>query len=359
MSAENTVFASPHAVASRTTPQIMGLVLLALAPATLVGFWQFGWPAFSLWLVCLLSCAVFEALCLQWAGRRVVPVLWDGSAVLTGWLLALSLPPWAPWWLGVLGSACAIVLGKQVFGGLGCNVFNPAMVGRTLLLVSFPVQMTQWVSPMVLSQGTDLAQAISLGLGSGMPDAITSASLLGHVKTELGRGTALLEALSSFAPWQSVFGERAGSLGETSTAWIMAGGLFLIAKRVISVRIPLGFLAGVAVPAFIANSMAPDAYLPASVHLLSGGVMLGAFFIATDYVTSPSAPAGQWLFALGCGLLTWLIRTWGGYPEGVGFAVLIMNALTPLLDMWMRPRIFGRSLGGKSLPARRAGEVSR
>ncbi|MBU0604496.1 MAG: RnfABCDGE type electron transport complex subunit D [Gammaproteobacteria bacterium] len=353
------VHASPHALARRTSSQIMGLVMLALLPATLAGFWHFGWPAFCLWLVCIVACVLCEAICLQWSGRRVLPVLSDGSAALTGWLLALSLPPWAPWWLAVLGSAFAIVLAKQVFGGLGCNVFNPAMVGRTILLVSFPVQMTQWVSPLLLSQGTDLAQAISIGLSGAVPDAYTSASLLGHVKTELGRGIGLADAMQGVLPAGAWLGGRAGSLGETSSLLILLGGGFLVLKRVIGLRIPLGFMAGLCLPAAIAHALAPDAFLPPLAHLLSGGAMLGAFFIATDYVTSPSAPFGQWIFAVGAGLLTWLIRTWGGYPEGVGFAVLLMNAATPLLDMWARPRIFGRSLGGKALPARRARESVR
>lgn len=352
------VQASPHALNSRTTGRIMGLVLVALLPATLAGFWQFGWPAFLLWGVTILACLFFEAVCLYWAGRRVVPALFDGSAVLTGWLLAMSMPPWSPWWLCMLGAAIAIVLGKQVFGGLGCNLFNPAMVGRTLLLVSFPVQMTQWVSPLTLTQGLDLGSAFDISFSAvGMPDAMTSASLLGHVKTELSRGAPLLDALQLFAPREFSLGARAGSLGETSALLILVGGLFLVVKRVIGLRVPLGFLLGLAIPAFIAHQVDPAGFIPPVIHLLSGGAMLGAFFIATDYVTSPASPLGQWIFAFGAGLLTWLIRTWGGYPEGVGFAVLIMNSVTPLLDMWTRPRIFGRSITGKSLPARRAKEV--
>lgn len=351
--------ASPHALSRRTSGRIMALVMAALLPATIAGFWQFGWPAFCLWVVTVLSCVLAEALCLQWSGRRVAPVLFDGSAALTGWLLAMSLPPWAPWWLGVLGGFISIVIAKQVFGGLGCNVFNPAMVGRTVLLVSFPVLMTQWVSPQVLAQGTDLAQAIAIGLHGGIPDALTSASLLGHVKTELGRGLTLVDALQGFLPEQALLGLRAGSLGETSALLIAAGGLFLVFKRVIGLRIPLGYIAGLCIPAAIAHAAAPQAFLPATTHLLSGGALLCAFFIATDYVTSPSAPVGQWIFACGAGLLTWLIRTWGGYPEGVGFAILLMNAATPLLDLWARPRIFGRRVGGKPLDVRRAQEVTR
>lgn len=352
--------ASPHAVTTRTTSQIMGLVLLALAPALLAGFWQFGWSAFVTWFVCVASCVGFEALCLGWAGKRVMPVLWDGSAVLTATLLAMSLPPGLPAWMSVLGSFCAIVLAKQVFGGMGCNVFNPAMVGRTILLVSFPVQMTQWMNPHALHDGMTLTQALAHQFGSlPLPDAVTSASLLGHVKTELGRGIGMLDALMPFANDSALVGQRAGSVGETASLFILLGGLFLMAKRIIGLPIPLGFLLGLGVPAMIAHHAAPENFLPASTHLLSGGAMLGAFFIATDYVTSPSARLAQWIFAIGAGLLTWLIRTWGGYPEGVGFAVLLMNAVAPLLDIWIRPRIFGRSVTGKSLAARRVEEMLR
>lgn len=353
------VQASPHALTQRTSGRIMALVMVALLPATLAGFWQFGWPAFCLWLVTVASCVLAEALCLQWAGKPVAPVLADGSAALTGWLLAMSLPPWAPWWLGVLGGAFSIVLAKQVFGGMGCNVFNPAMVGRTVLLVSFPVQMTQWVSPALIAQGTDLAQAVSIGLHGVATDAMTSASLLGHVKTELGRGIDLAGAMVAFAPDQAYTGARPGSLGETSALAIVAGGLFLVFKRVIGLRIPIGYIAGLCLPAAIAHAAAPDAFMPAGAHLLSGGALLCAFFIATDYVTSPNAPFGQWIYAVGAGLLTWLIRTWGGYPEGVAFAILLMNAATPLLDLWARPRIFGRRVGGKPLAARRVQEPLR
>jgi len=351
------IHASPHAVTTRTTGQIMGLVLLALAPAVLAGFWQFGWPAFIVWFVCVASCLVCEAVCMAWSGKRAMPVLWDGSAVLTGTLLAMSLPPFLPGWLAMLGAFCAIVLAKQVFGGLGCNLFNPAMVGRTLLLVSFPVSMTQWVEPAAVQHGMSLAQALAISFqGVPIPDAFTSASLLGHVKTEIGRGIGLLDALLPYMNDSAVTGARTGSLGETSTLLVLAGGLFLIAKRIIGLRIPLGFLLGVAIPALIGHEFAPERFLSAGTHLVSGGVMLGAFFIATDYVTSPSTPMGQWIFAFGAGLLSWLIRTWGGYPEGVGFAILLMNAIVPLLDQWLRPRIFGRSITGKSLPARRVGE---
>jgi Na+-translocating ferredoxin:NAD+ oxidoreductase subunit D len=310
--------------------------------------------------VCVISCLVCEAICLSWSGKRVMPVLWDGSAVLTATLLAMSLPPFLPAWMAVLGSVCAIVLAKQVFGGLGCNLFNPAMVGRTILLVSFPVQMTQWIDPHAAQHGMTFLQALAISFqGVPIPDALTSASLLGHVKTEVGRGIELMEALRPYVNDSALTGARAGSVGEGASLLVLAGGLFLVAKRIIGLRIPIGFMLGVAIPALIAHHFAPQSFLSAGEHLISGGVLLGAFFIATDYVTSPSSPMGQWIFALGGGLLTWLIRTWGGYPEGVGFAILLMNSVAPLLDLWIRPRIFGRSITGKSLEARRVEEALR
>jgi RnfABCDGE-type electron transport complex D subunit len=330
----------------------MSLVMLALTPATLAGFWQFGWPAALLWLTTLCAAALAEALCMRFAGRPATASIADGSALLTGWLLALSLPPWAPWWLGATGAAFAIIVCKQAFGGLGQNLFNPAMAARVMLLISFPVQMTQWVAPLPLlsANAPGLIGAFDITFGAGVPDAMTGASLLGHVKTEAARGVTLLQSLQGiWEPLEFSFGARSGSLGETAALLLAAGGVFLIALRIIKPRIPLAFLLGVALPAALAHGIAPGHYLPPLAHIFGGGVMLGAFFIATDYVTSPATPAGQWLFGLGCGLLTWIIRTWGAFPEGVAFAVMLMNAATPLLDRYTRPRIFGRRRNGRPL----------
>ena len=353
----NPLTTSPHAHGARAVDRVMQLVLIALAPATLAGFWLFGYPALYLWLVTVLACVGAEALCMNLAGRPVRPAITDGSAILTGWLLAMSLPPWAPWWIGALGGAFAIVVAKHAFGGLGQNLFNPAMAARVMLLISFPVEMTAWLAPQPLAADpTNALAALAVTFGGGLPDAIASASLLGHVKTEASRGLTLAQSLPGL--WDALaagFGRRAGSLGETSALLLAAGGLFLVLQRVIGLRIPLAYLAGVALPAAIAYGVAPDHYLPPLVHLLTGGVVLAAFFIATDYVTSPSTPLGQWIFGLGCGLLTWIIRTWGAYPEGVAFAVLLMNAATPLIDRITRPRIYGRRRDGRSLePARKA-----
>ncbi len=344
---------APHATTANSVSRVMLTVALTLVPATLFGFWQYGWSAIDLWIVTVVSALAGEALCLKLAERKALPTLLDGSALLTGWLLAISLPPWAPWWIGVVGGFFATVIAKQVFGGLGYNLFNPAMVARVFLLVSFPVQMTIWIAPLPITAQTAPGFVDGLAiLFSGVPqlDAVSSASLLGFAKTELSRGIDLFHSLAeNGAPINSLSGMRAGSLGETASLLIAAGGMVLVFLRIISWHIPVAMLAGIALPSAIAHAIDPARYLDATTHLLSGGAMLGAFFIATDYVTSPNTKAGQLIFGAGCGLLTYVIRTWGGYPEGVAFAVLLMNALTPVIDRYIRPRILGRNKRGAPL----------
>ena len=343
---------APHKLAANSITQIMLTVVATLVPATFFGFWLYGWPAVFLWSITVLSALAGEAICLRIARRPAIPVLADGSALVTGWLLALSLPPWAPWWIGMIGALFAVVFAKQVFGGLGFNLFNPAMVARVFLLVSFPVQMTAWVGalPITSHAAPGVHDGLLIFLGS-LPklDATASATLLGFSKTELSRGGSLLSVLGANGGLISLHGARAGSLGETASLLIGLGGLALLARRVISWHIPLTMLAGIALPATLAHAADPARYLDAGTHLLSGGAILGAFYIATDYVTSPNTKTGQLIFGLGCGLLTYVIRTWGGYPEGVAFAVLIMNALTPVIDRYVRPRILGRDWRGAPL----------
>lgn len=346
--------ASPHAHGGNSVSRTMFRVQMALVPATLYGFWLFGWPAFFLWLLTILSCLGFEALSLKMMGvTRIKRTLFDGSALLTGWLLAMTLPPWAPWWVAVVGGFIAIVIGKQVFGGVGQNVFNPAMVARVALLVSFPVPLTMWVSPLPLSSlaAPDFIDGLRIFLTSlPQPDAMASASLLGYTKTELSRGIDLFHSLAGdHAPVLSWIGARSGSFGESASLLILAGGLYLIAVGIITWHAPFAVLAGLAIPAAIGHALDPTHYLSASAHLLSGAAMLGAFFIATDYVTSPNTTTGQLIFGLGIGFMTWVIRTWGGYPEGMAFAVLLMNALTPVIDRFVKPRILGRDRKGKPL----------
>ncbi len=326
----NPIAHSPHAHAPVSITKVMVTVMLALVPATLYGFGLYGWSAVLLWLVAVVTAILGETLILRMQSRPVRPALQDGSGILTAWLLAISLPPTAPWWLVVLGSLFAVIIGKQIFGGLGQNVFNPAMAARVMLLISFPLEMTIWVSPV---------------------DGMASASVLGHIKTELTRGVGVDSSLiGHFSMLDGLVGNRIGSMGETATLLLLAGGLFLIARRIITWHAPVAMLLGVAVPALLFHAIDGNHYAGPMVHLLSGGLMLGAFFIVTDPVTSPNTALGQFIFGLGCGLLTWIIRTWGGYPEGVAFAVLLMNSATPLIDQYVKPRIYGRDRKGAALP---------
>jgi RnfABCDGE-type electron transport complex D subunit len=347
----NPIAHSPHAHAPSSIAKVMFTVMLALAPATLFGFWVFGWPAFNLWAVAIVAAILGEAFVLRLQQSAVKPALMDGSGILTAWLLALSLPPYAPWWIAVVGSLFAVIVGKQIFGGLGQNVFNPAMAARVMLLISFPLEMTSWTAP-ALNPG--FVEGLRVTFMSQPIDGMASASLLGHVKTEFTRGIGLEQALAGYyAPLDALWGMRAGSLGETTALLLLIGGLVLIARRIVTWHAPVAMLLGVALPALIFSAIDGNHYAGPLVHLLSGGVMLAAFFIVTDPVTSPNTALGQFIFGLGCGLLTWVIRTWGGYPEGVAFAVLLMNAATPLIDQFVKPRIYGRDRKGAALAAKK------
>ncbi|MEO5375066.1 MAG: RnfABCDGE type electron transport complex subunit D [Alphaproteobacteria bacterium] len=343
----------PFGHAETSVQKTMTLVLAALLPATLFNVWLFGWPALLLFLVTVGSCVAIEAGCLKMTGRPVQPTITDGSAVLTGWLLALSLPPWAPWWIGVIGALFAIWMAKFLFGGLGQNVFNPAMIGRVAVLISFPVQMTAFVPPKPLfTEGAPgLMESIGITFGETVNmDTVSAASALNFIKTELSRGIPVSQSMASVPGFTDMaLGFHPGSMGETSALLILAGGLFLMAKRVISWHIPVSLIGTLLVMGTIFNLANPDRYLSGVFHVMSGATLLGAFFIATDYVTSPVSKSGQIVFGIGCGVLTWVIRTFAGYPEGVAFAVLLMNSLTPIIDYHIRPRAFGRTRKGEPL----------
>ena len=350
---EESPVAGPYAHARSSVSRTMGMVLLALLPATLFGLYQFGWPAILLFTSTLLAAVLAEALALQLAGKPLRPFLLDGSALLTGWLLAMTLPPWAPWWIGVVGAILAIIVGKQVFGGIGQNLFNPAMVARVALLISFPLEMTSFSAPTPLfsSGAPDLLQALAITFGGAEPlDAVSSATVLGHLKTELGRGIELAQASKGTESlWQLGWGQTAGSLGETSALLLLLGGLFLLYQRVITWQIPVSMLGSLVLLATLFHLYDPATYVGPLTHLLSGAAILGAFFILTDPVTSPISSRGQLLFGAGCGLLIFAIRTWAGYPEGVAFAVMLMNGCTPLIDHYLKPRIYGRDRRGQPL----------
>jgi Na+-translocating ferredoxin:NAD+ oxidoreductase subunit D len=301
----------------------MRAVIYALLPACAVGVYLFGLPALLLLIVCVVGCMATEALCQRLMGQS--HTLRDGSAALTGILLAMNLPPTAPWWLALIGCVVAIGIGKQVYGGLGYNPFNPALVARVVLLISFPVQMTTWTAPAPLTSGYD---------------ALTTATPLGEMQDALlltGRLPAGLEANLG----QYLLGFQGGSLGEMSALALLAGALFLFWKRVLTWHIPASFAGSVIVLSGLFWLIDPSRYPSPLFHLLTGGMVLGIFFMATDMVTSPITPGGMVIFGIGCGVLTVIIRLFGGYPEGVSFAILLMNACTPLIDRFIRPRKFG------------------
>lgn len=352
MMTHTTTVSGPFTHAQNSVQRTMALVMAALLPATVFNLYLFGWPAIFLFAVTIASCLILEAFALLLSGRRAIPTLADGSAALTGWLLAMTLPPWAPWWTGVLGAAFAILLGKQVFGGLGRNLFNPAMVARVALLVSFPVALTTWVAPHPLfwADSPGFQQALAITFGGQIPDAATGATALGWVKTELSRGIPVFESIKE-APglFDRILGLHAGSLGETSALLILAGGLFLIVRGVIGWHIPAAVLGTLFLTATLGHLANPARFADGFFHLTSGAAVLGAFFIATDYVTSPVSKPGQIVFGIGVGLLTWVIRCFAGYPEGMAFAVLLMNSVTPIIDQYTRPRRFGRDRRGEPL----------
>ncbi|MCG8311771.1 MAG: RnfABCDGE type electron transport complex subunit D [Pseudomonadales bacterium] len=339
--------AAPHAHDHSSVNRIMAHVCIALLPCTLFAFTLYGYAAINLFIITVGSAVLWESLCLKLMGLPQSQ-LKDSSALLTGWLIALTLPPWAPWWIGVGGSFIAIIIGKQIFGGIGQNVFNPAMLARVALLISFPVQMTTWISPDVGFYGMPLSQSLSITFGlTDIPDGMTGASSLGHLKTELSKGLGAVEVLSNdFNLFNSMMGNTYSSMGESSALLVLLGGLWLLVMRIISWHIPVAMLGSTALLATLSHWIDPDRFASAEFHLFSGAMMLGAFFIATDLVTSPSSKGGQLVFGAGCGVLVFVIRTWGSFPEGVGFAVLFMNALTPLIDIYFKPRVYGRTLKG-------------
>jgi len=318
------VSVSPHIRSEETTARIMWSVSASLLPATVMGAYFFGPRAVGTVALCIIASVLSEHL-YQKALKRASTVQ-DGSAFLTGLLLGLNLPPAVPVYIPVIGSVVAIVVTKQLFGGLGYNIFNPALIGRAFLVMSFPKLMTLWKEP--------AARFFLL-------DAQTTATPLGILKEE---GAARLmevfgDKMSMY--WHLFIGNRGGSIGETSGLALMMGAAFLFYRRYITWHIPLPFLGTAALIAWIFGGNGRLFSGDPLLHLLSGGMILGACFMATDYVTSPSVRNGQIVFGIGCGFLTMLIRLKGGYPEGVMFAILIMNAFAPLIDRGFQSRVFG------------------
>ncbi len=320
------VSSSPHAHSGASVPRLMLDVLIALAPAWLASLWFFRLDALRLSAVCVGTCLLAEWLCRR--AMRRPNTLADLSAAVTGLLLALNLPPALPSWMAAAGSLFAIIVAKQVFGGLGYNPFNPALAGRAFMLISFTGAMTSW---------SLLPQAAALGL-----DATTTATPLGLAKEALKSGQPLPALPASFLS-DLFLGNVNGCLGETSALALLLGGAYLLARRVITWHIPAAYLLTVLLYAAALHAAAPATTPHPLFHLLSGGLILGACFMATDMATSPVTRRGMLAFGVGCGVLTMLLRTVksGAYPEGVSFAILIMNAFTPLINRATRHRVFG------------------
>ncbi|MEL7622907.1 MAG: RnfABCDGE type electron transport complex subunit D [Clostridiales bacterium] len=325
---------SPHFHSRYTTEQAMKEVALACLPAAAAGIWFFGLQALLVMILCIAGALASEYLCRRMMSKPVT--LKDGSAVITGLLLALCLPPALPLWIAFLGGAFAIVIGKQVFGGLGQNIFNPAHIGRAILVASFPVQMTTW-SP---ARGM-LANASTMATPA-LVDATTSATPMALMKTG---GMDQLPALG-----QVIIGQVGGCIGETSVIAILLGGLFLIFRKHVDWRIPTAYLGTVLVLTTVFGTVKGYGMMYPIYQLSSGGLMLGAFFMATDWVTSPVTKKGRLVFGLGLGILTCLIRFFGGLAEGVCYSILLMNILTPMIDRYTKGRIYGGS-GKEGKPA--------
>ena len=343
--------ASPHAHDPSGVSTIMLQVCLALVPVTAWAFYLFGWPAVFVWSLCIAGAIVSEALSL-WLMQQPWTRLLDGSGLLTGWLLALTLPPWSPWWVAVGGSAFAIIIGKQIYGGIGQNIFNPALLARIALLISFPVPLTTWVAPQLYPDFMDSVRIIftNMPLADLGFDGVTGATWLGDSKAAVKAGGDMQEYLAnSFNTYDALFGFCRGSMGEVSALLALLGGAWLLVNRIITWHIPLSLLGTVAVLAVIGHQANAEYFAPLNFHLLSGGLILGAFFYATDYVTTPSSKQGQILFGIGSGILIYSIRSWGGFPEAVAFGILMMNALTPLIDRVTRPRVYGRNRQGDAI----------
>jgi len=326
---------------NRVTLHMLQL-MLALVPAVIAIVYFFGPSVLITMTLAIVVALLAEALMLKLRHRPLKPFLTDGSAVVTAVLLAIALPPLAPWWLTVIGVIFAIVFAKHLYGGLGYNPFNPAMVAYVLLLVSFPLEMTTWLPVASLSeQPLDLVSAFNVifngQLANGLGfDTISGATPLDAMKTQIG----LLQH-PSYISEQPLFGFFAGKGWEWINIWLALGGAYLIYRRVISWHIPVAMLLGLGSISLITWLIAPETTASPLFHLLSGGTMLGAFFIATDPVTAATTIKGRIVFGAGVGLLTYIIRVWGGYPDGVAFAVLLMNMLVPLIDYYTQPRVYG------------------
>ena len=320
-----TISPSPHVHGGDSIEKNMYGVLIALVPTFIFSIVFFGLGAILVTLTSVAACLVFEYVIQKYLMKQR-PTIWDGSAIITGVLLAFNLPSSLPLWIVVIGALVAIGIGKMSFGGLGNNIFNPALVGRVFLLISFPVQMTTWPVPN----------------GFATADAVTGATPLALVKEAVKNGQAVGDTLSSvgITTGNLILGNIGGSLGEVAAIGLLLGFAYMLIRKIISWHIPVAIFATVIVFSGILNLADPAQFAGPVFHLFTGGLMLGAIFMATDYVTSPMTHTGMLIYGVGIGLLTVIIRVFGAYPEGMSFAILIMNGFTPLINRYCKPRRF-------------------
>ncbi|BBP43377.1 electron transport complex subunit RsxD [Thiosulfativibrio zosterae] len=341
----NILNTSPFSHSAHSVQKAMMQVQIAAIPAMLTHIYFFGWGITIQWTLAVITALVVESIMLKLRGRPIKPYLTDFSALITVTGLVFCLPPEAPWWVVVSGSAFALIFGKHLYGGLGYNPFNPAMLGFAFLLISFPAQMSVWTLPSSVSGvHLDFMHSIDLiffGTTAGIAlDAITGATPLGFVKTQVASSGGIGDSLGS-----TIFNSLELGAG---WAWVnlafFVGGLWMLYTRSIRWHFPVAFLGSLALMAFIFHEIDPTKYASVSFHLFSGGTMLAAFFIITDPVTASTTPRGRLVYAAGIGVLLYVIRNWGAFPDGIAFAILIMNMCVPLIDQYTQPRVFGHGL---------------
>ncbi len=321
---------SPHYQSTETTKKLMYGVVVALIPAFITSVLYFGVGAIIVTVTSVVSCLVFEYLIQKYILKKPLSIT-DGSALVTGILLAFNLPSNIPVHIIIIGSLVAIGIAKMTFGGLGNNPFNPALVGRVFMLISFPVQMTSWPVPE--------------GFSTGYTDAVTGATPLAIIKEGLKNGDSLSQLMEKIPSTFHMFmGKMGGSMGEVAAFALLLGFAYLLYKKIITWHIPVSILGTVAVFTTILWLINPDKNANPLFHVLAGGVLLGAIFMATDYVTSPMNPKAMLIYGIGIGFLTVIIRVYGAYPEGVSFAILIMNAFVPLMNAYIKPKRFGEEV---------------
>lgn len=333
---------SPHVHGSANVGKVMLGVIYALLPAVAASTWLFGWGVVINIVIAITVALASEAAILALRRLQVRFTLLDGSAAVTALLLGIAVPPLAPWWLVAIGAFFAIVFAKQLYGGLGFNPFNPAMAGYVLLLISFPLEMTTWAAPAPLREHSlgflDALRYSFTGLlptGLGL-DALSGATPLDTMKVQLGLARSVAEVQGG-----PLFGSLGGKGWEITNGLILLGGLWLIWRRIITWHVPVAALASLALLATVFHLIDPEHYAGPLFHLFSGGALLGAFFIATDPVSGATSPRGQLVFGMGVGILEYVIRVWGGYPDSVAFSVLLMNMAAPTIDYYTQPRVYG------------------